>query len=60
MNGVFTQSGAQNDTFRVVILNPSALLRIKSAKDLILRLSHYSPALFVDTLAVIRILSLEI
>ena len=42
MNGVFTQSAAQNDTIGVVILNPSALLRINSVKDLILKLSHYS------------------
>ena len=32
---------AQNDTCGVVILNPSAVLRINSVKDLILKLSHY-------------------
>ena len=41
MNALFTQSAAQNDTCGVVILNPSALLRINSVKDLILQLNHY-------------------
>jgi len=42
MNAVFTQSAAQNDTCGVFILNPSAVLRMNSVKDLILKLSHYS------------------
>ena len=42
MNAVLTQSAAQNDTYGVVILNPSAVLRINSVKDLILKLSHYA------------------
>jgi hypothetical protein len=41
MNAVLTQSAAQNDTSGVVILNPSAVLRMNSVKDLILKLSHY-------------------
>jgi len=41
MNAVLTQSAAQNDTYGVVILNPSAVLRMNSVKDLILKLSHY-------------------
>jgi hypothetical protein len=32
---------AQNDTFAAVILNPSAVLRINSMKELIWKLIHY-------------------
>ena len=35
--------------FGVVILNPSAVLRINSVKDLILKLSHYSVELFLNS-----------
>ena len=40
----------QNDTFWVVILNPSALLMINSVKDLILKSRHYWPIRRIDTL----------
>ena len=36
--------------FGVVILNPSAVLRINSVKDLILKLSHYLVELFFEWL----------
>jgi len=38
----------QNDTFGVVIVNPSAVLRINSVKDLILKSSHYLVELFFE------------
>jgi hypothetical protein len=41
---------AQNDTFWVVILNPSALLFINSVKDLILKSRHYWTIRRIDTL----------
>ena len=36
-----TLRSAQNETYGVVILNPSTLLRINCVKNLILKLSHY-------------------
>jgi hypothetical protein len=48
MDGVFTQSVAQNDICGVVILNPSAVLRMNSVKDVILKLSHYPQPNQVD------------
>jgi uncharacterized protein involved in response to NO len=49
---------AQNDTCGVVILNPSAVLRMNSVKDLILNLSHYQILSGVDGGAVGRIVFL--
>ncbi len=50
MNTIFTQSVAQNDTFGVVILNPSAVLRMNSVKDPIFKLSHYPMLVRVDAI----------